>query len=101
MDILIALVEQSSEVVNHRELISRAWRGLVVESGNLRVQVLSLRRCLGDGKDGARYIANLPGLGYSFVASVRPVSFDQVMEATGTGQVTQPRIRQKHRPRVG
>jgi DNA-binding winged helix-turn-helix (wHTH) protein len=70
LDILIALVERAGEVVNQRELISRAWRGLVVESGNLRVQMTHLRRGLGDGEEGARYIANVPGQGYCFVASV-------------------------------
>jgi DNA-binding winged helix-turn-helix (wHTH) protein len=75
LDILIALVDRAGEVVNQRELIARAWRGLVVESGNLRVQMTYLRRCLGDGEEGARYIANVPGQGYSFVAPVsRPDS---------------------------
>lgn len=71
LDILIALVERAGEVVNHRELIARAWRGLIVESGNLRVQVTHLRRSLGDGEQGARYIANVPAQGYCFVAPVR------------------------------
>ena len=70
LDILIALVERAGEVVSQRELIARAWRGLVVESGNLRVQMSYLRRCLGDGEQGARYIANVPGQGYSFVAPI-------------------------------
>ena len=75
LDILIALVERAGEVVNQRELMSRAWRGLVVESGNLRVQMSQLRRSLGDGDQGVRYIANVPGQGYSFVAPVwRPGS---------------------------
>jgi DNA-binding winged helix-turn-helix (wHTH) protein len=78
LDILIALVERAGEVVNQRELILRAWRGLVVESGNLRVQMTQLRRCLGEGEQGARYIANVPGQGYSFVAPVRhPASHAQ------------------------
>jgi len=72
LDILIALVERAGDVVSQRELMSRTWRDLVVESGNLRVQMSQLRRCLGEGEQGARYIANLPGQGYSFVA---PVSF--------------------------
>lgn len=71
LDILIALVERAGEVVNQRELMSRAWRGLVVESGNLRVQMTYLRRSLGEGEQGARYIANVPGQGYCFVAPVR------------------------------
>ncbi|MBS0422263.1 MAG: transcriptional regulator [Proteobacteria bacterium] len=73
LDILIALVERAGEVVNHRDLIARAWRGLVVESVNLRVQITSLRRCLGEGKHGARYITNVPAQGYCFVARVTRV----------------------------
>jgi DNA-binding winged helix-turn-helix (wHTH) protein len=77
LDILIALVERAGEVVSQRELISRAWRGLVVDSANLRVQMTQLRRCLGDGEPGARYIANLPSQGYTFVAPIsRPVKND-------------------------
>jgi DNA-binding winged helix-turn-helix (wHTH) protein len=68
LDILIALIEHAGEIVNHRELIARVWRGLVVDTGNLRVQVTHLRKSLDDGKQGARYIANVPGRGYSFVA---------------------------------
>jgi DNA-binding winged helix-turn-helix (wHTH) protein len=30
LDILIVLVERAGEIVSHRELISRVWRGLVV-----------------------------------------------------------------------
>jgi len=77
LDILIALIERRGEVVNQRELISRTWRGLVVETGNLRVQMTYLRRCLGDGEQGARYIANVPGQGYSFVAQVRRPDSDE------------------------
>ena len=55
---------------DQRELIARAWRGLVVESGNLRVQITFLRRTLGEGEQGMRYIANVPAQGYCFVAPV-------------------------------
>src|SRR6476646_2357836 len=48
LDILIVLVERAGEVVGHRELISRAWRGLIVDPGNLRVHVSGLRKALGD-----------------------------------------------------
>jgi DNA-binding winged helix-turn-helix (wHTH) protein len=68
LDILIALIERAGEIVTHRELIARAWRGLVVDNGNLRVQVTHLRRVLEDGNPGSRYVANVPGQGYSFVA---------------------------------
>ncbi len=67
-DLLLALIERAGEIVDHRALIASAWRGLVVDAGNLRVQMTNLRKKLGDGERGARYIANVPGRGYSFVA---------------------------------
>ncbi len=72
LDILIVLVEHAGEVVNHKQLIARAWRGLVVDPGNLRVHISALRKTLGDTDGTAKYIANVPGQGYSFLA---PVTF--------------------------
>jgi DNA-binding winged helix-turn-helix (wHTH) protein len=71
LDILVALVERTGEVLSRRELIARVWPGVVVEEANLRVHVAGLRRVLGDGKDGARYVSNVPGRGYCFVAPVQ------------------------------
>jgi predicted ATPase len=42
-----------------------------VDEGVLRVNVAALRKALGDGRGGNRFIANIPGHGYSFVAPVR------------------------------
>ncbi len=70
LDILIALLEQPGEVVTHKELMARAWRGLVVEPGNLRVHIANLRKALGDNQQESRYIVNVPGQGYCFVAPV-------------------------------
>ncbi|MFC4314412.1 ATP-binding protein [Steroidobacter flavus] len=70
LDILIVLVEHAGEIVSHRDLIARVWRDLVVTPGNLRVHMTALRKALGDGEDGVRYIANVAGQGYTFVAPV-------------------------------
>ncbi len=70
LDILIVLVSASNEVVNKKELLSRVWHGVVVEESNLRFHIKVLRKTLGDGKDGARYITTVPGCGYCFVAPV-------------------------------
>jgi predicted ATPase/DNA-binding winged helix-turn-helix (wHTH) protein len=70
-DILVALVERAGGVVSKQELIARAWPQTVVEESNLKFQMSALRRALGDGQAGNRYIINVPGRGYSFVASVR------------------------------
>jgi predicted ATPase/DNA-binding winged helix-turn-helix (wHTH) protein len=70
LDTLIALVERAGEVVTQRELISRIWPDATVDEANLRVHILGLRKVLGDGRKGARYIATVSGRGYCFVAPV-------------------------------
>jgi predicted ATPase/DNA-binding winged helix-turn-helix (wHTH) protein len=71
MDILRLLVSRAGEVVPKNEILSYAWSGLAVEEISLRVHVAELRKALGDGKDGARYITNIPSRGYCFVAPVQ------------------------------
>jgi predicted ATPase/DNA-binding winged helix-turn-helix (wHTH) protein len=70
LDILIALVARPGEIVSHRDLIAHVWRDLVVSPGTLRVHMSSLRKALGDGHGGARYIENVTGQGYCFVAQI-------------------------------
>lgn len=71
LDILIVLVQRTGEVVSNKELVSRVWRGLVVNPSNLRVHMNTLRNALSDSPGGTRYIANVTGQGYCFVAPVR------------------------------
>ena len=70
LDILIALISTPNEVVSKKDLLSRVWPDVTVEEGSLRFHMASLRKALGDGKDGARYITTLAGRGYCFVAPV-------------------------------
>jgi DNA-binding winged helix-turn-helix (wHTH) protein len=71
LDILIALAERAGEVVSHKELISTVWPDVRVEEVNLRYQMSTLRKALGDRRDGARYVSNVAGRGYCFVAPIR------------------------------
>jgi FixJ family two-component response regulator/DNA-binding winged helix-turn-helix (wHTH) protein len=70
LEILLALVERPGELISKAELMARAWPDTIVEECNLRVQVAGLRRALGDGHGGNRYLATIPGRGYRFVAPV-------------------------------
>jgi predicted ATPase/DNA-binding winged helix-turn-helix (wHTH) protein len=70
LDVLIFLTERAGQVVSKRELCSRVWRNAVVDEGSLRVRIVELRKALGDGRSGARFVANVKGQGYSFVAPV-------------------------------
>ena len=69
-DILAALTERAGETISKEELIARAWPDTVVEEAALRVHVAALRKALGDGRAGKRYIANFSGRGYAFIATV-------------------------------
>jgi DNA-binding winged helix-turn-helix (wHTH) protein len=67
-DILLALVDRAGEVVSKDELIAKAWPDVTVEEGSLRVHLSMLRKALADGEFGRRYIENVKGRGYCFVA---------------------------------
>ncbi|WP_395335792.1 winged helix-turn-helix domain-containing protein [Novosphingobium sp. BL-8H] len=71
LDLLIVLTEQPGRVLSKRDLLKRVWHDVVVEDGSLRFHMAGLRKLLGDGKDGARYIATQVGVGYAFVCEVR------------------------------
>jgi predicted ATPase/DNA-binding winged helix-turn-helix (wHTH) protein len=85
-DLLITLVERAGEIVTHKELRERVWPGIVVDDANLRVHVAGLRRVLGDGQDGARYISSVAGRGYCFVAPVQ----QQRQEIKSTAALAEP-----------
>jgi predicted ATPase/DNA-binding winged helix-turn-helix (wHTH) protein len=70
LDILITLVERAGEVVSKQELISHVWPDVVVDEGSLRFHMVAVRRALADGERGARFVLNVPGRGYCFVAPV-------------------------------
>jgi DNA-binding winged helix-turn-helix (wHTH) protein len=70
LEILIALLERRGELVSKQDLMARVWPNVFVEPANLTVHMSALRRALRDGRDGNRFIVNIPGRGYRFVASV-------------------------------
>ncbi|MEH2543527.1 putative ATPase/DNA-binding winged helix-turn-helix (wHTH) protein [Bradyrhizobium sp. AZCC 2262] len=84
-DILIALLENAGEVVGKAELIARAWPDVTVEEGSLRVHLSALRKALGDGQFGNKYIASIQGQGYSFIAPIArlPTGHDRANASAG------------------
>jgi DNA-binding winged helix-turn-helix (wHTH) protein len=73
-DILVYLAERAGEIIAKKELIDHVWPDVTVEEGSLRVHVAAIRKALGDGQFGNRYIANIKGRGYSFVGTVAPLA---------------------------
>ncbi len=91
LDILVALVDRAGDVVAHRTLLEAAWPDLVVENANLRVHIGNLRKLLSDDQNGARYIANVPGRGYSFVAPLTEATED-ILSSRAQPDGVAPRI---------
>nr|WP_314533223.1 winged helix-turn-helix domain-containing protein [uncultured Pseudomonas sp.] len=77
LDILLILLEHAGNVVSKQTLIAGVWPDSVVEDINLRVHMAALRKALGDGQAGQRYIVTVAQRGYSFVAPYSMAPFEQ------------------------
>lgn len=72
-DTLVLLVARAGHVVSKEELMRLLWpRGFVDES-NLTKHIWLIRRALGEGDHGSRFIETVPKLGYRFVGPVTTV----------------------------
>lgn len=76
-DTLLILIERPGNVMSKGELMDAVWGETAVEENNLTQQIAALRRTF--GRD-SRYIATVPGRGYSFSAPVRKLEIDQSAE---------------------
>jgi predicted ATPase/DNA-binding winged helix-turn-helix (wHTH) protein len=83
-DILLVLVEHAGEVVGHKELFAKVWPGVFVEEISLRVHIAALRKALDTGEAGARYLTNVPGRGYCFVAPTSRELIESIVPAADT-----------------
>jgi DNA-binding winged helix-turn-helix (wHTH) protein len=89
LDLLTALVERPGQLLSKQELIASAWPAIFVEEANLKVNIATLRRALGEEVDAPRFIATVVGRGYRFIAPVRVVEPQSCFRHAGE----QPRIR--------
>src|SRR6201992_2860748 len=89
-DILMALLENAGAVVTKADLIARAWPDVTVEEGSLRVHLSALRKALGDGQFGNKYIASIQGHGYSFIAPVSCLPADDGRSGASPGMSNLP-----------
>ena len=69
-DLLVYLVERHGRLVSKKDLLSAVWSDTFVEEANLTYTISALRKALGDGQDGERYIQTVPTRGYRFLAPV-------------------------------
>jgi DNA-binding winged helix-turn-helix (wHTH) protein/Tfp pilus assembly protein PilF len=100
LEILIVLVRHRGEVVSKDELMKAVWPDAFVEEANLSQNVFVLRKALGEHPKENRYIATMPGRGYSFVASLeKPLAANHVGQNAALGcvldQTLKPRAERK------
>jgi DNA-binding winged helix-turn-helix (wHTH) protein len=86
LELLRVLVEHSGQVVSKDALITCIWPDTCVSENNLKVQIAALRRALGEGRRGERYVATVNGRGYRFVA---PVKRQDAFQGQGNDVVTE------------
>ncbi|MFB6421071.1 ATP-binding protein [Bradyrhizobium tunisiense] len=72
-ELLRLLVERRGELVTKNELMAAAWPGTFLHDSNLKVNMWSLRRSLGDTQIEPIYIATVARRGYKFIADVQAV----------------------------
>jgi DNA-binding winged helix-turn-helix (wHTH) protein len=81
-EILFTLVERAGETVTKRDLMARVWPDNIVEEGTLRVHIAALRKVLTDGHTGVRYVENIHGYGYRFLAPVMRLDAERSSSAS-------------------
>src|SRR5262245_60992987 len=72
-DLLLVLVEGHGHLLEKDELLKKVWPDTFVEEANLASNISQLRKALGDGENGNRYIETARKRGYRLVASVKEV----------------------------
>ncbi|MBC7909768.1 MAG: alpha/beta fold hydrolase, partial [Pyrinomonadaceae bacterium] len=90
-DTLLLLVENCGHVLGKEELMQKVWPDSFVEENNLAQNISILRKVLGEGAEGLKFIETVPKRGYRFVAQVRE---------TGGEPETNIIVRERARARV-
>ena len=70
-DLLVALVEGAGHLLEREALLKQIWPDSFVEENNLADNISRLRKTLGEGDNGEKFIETVPKRGYRFVAEVR------------------------------
>lgn len=69
-DTLLVLVKHAGHTISKDELMKQVWPDSFVEEVNLAHNISVLRKALGEGVNGDRYIDTVPRRGYRFVSTV-------------------------------
>src|SRR5258708_4360253 len=88
---LVFLLRNHGRVVDKDQLMRAIWPDTVVEESNLHHYVSTVRKVLGEKPGEHRFIATVPGRGYSFVAPVRTAAPEPAREPRA-----EPRFRRRY-----
>src|SRR5262245_36523909 len=94
-DLLLALIEHHGHLIEKDELLKAVWPDTFVEEVNLSYNVSLIRKALGDGENGQRYIETVPKRGYRFVAQVMEMGAEQAESAEAAGRDTEEEARRE------
>lgn len=64
---LETMLEARGEIVTKAEMMERVWPGVIVEEGNITVQIAALRKELGPRPGGEEWIVTVPRVGYRLI----------------------------------
>src|ERR1700752_4988210 len=70
LELLMVMVESRGDVLTKDDLLDKVWPDQIIEEGNLKVHISSLRKVLGQSGNDNRFIVTVPGRGYTFVADL-------------------------------
>ena len=73
LGLLRLLVERPGKLISKDAIMEAVWPRMVVEEGNLTVQISALRRVLDQNREQGSCIQTVPGRGYRFVAPMMRV----------------------------
>jgi Tol biopolymer transport system component/DNA-binding winged helix-turn-helix (wHTH) protein len=82
-DTLLALVESGGHILDKDKLMRSIWPDSFVEEVNLAHHISTLRKALGESRNGEQYIQTVPRRGYRFIAKVNPL----IQESRSDGAV--------------
>jgi Tol biopolymer transport system component/DNA-binding winged helix-turn-helix (wHTH) protein len=85
MELLLFLCARQGQVIGADELIRAVWGGRPMADNPVYKSVAKLRRALGDDAANPRYIATVAKRGYRLLATVEPLSADE-LSSPGTSR---------------
>lgn len=75
-EMLLLFVLNSERLIDKEEILKTLWQDNFVDEANISQTVYTLRKILGEGKNGKQFIETVPKRGYRFIQPVRIVEYD-------------------------